>query len=285
VRHCLAAFFIICIAGPGLAEEQGITLDDTAISLGFAAPFPQEDDTPPPRYRFGGAAVEPRFRLSVSADEERRAAYASAGFDASFGEVRIGRPSSILDVGPLPGGAPGVPQTLRALADEAALNETLGAGVRVAARTGPVSFGTSFHSIEQSGASVLGFAGRYDLNTVPALDNIAVYGGAESDGDEDRFRLGTEMTRGIATAGVDVLRSNEDEGRTLSQVYLGLAVTPNVSLGLSGLRDTLVASDTTDTRFGLGASIATEGGAFIRGGVDGVTSDDPAFGLSVGFEF
>ena len=285
MRHCLAAFILICIAGPGLAEEQPITIDDTVISLGFTAPLTPEDDLSTSSYRFGGAVLEPRFRLSVSADEERRAAYASAGFDASFGEVRVGRPSSILDVGPLPDGAPGVPQTLRALADEAALNEILGAGVRVAARTGPVSFGTSFHSIEQSSASVLGFAGRYDLNTVPALDNIAVYGGAESDGDEQRFRLGTEMTRGITTAGVDVLRSNEDEGRTLSQVYLGLAVTSNVSLGVSGLRDTLDAADTTDTRFGLGASIATQGGAFIRGGVDGFTSDDPACGVSVGFEF
>ena len=150
---------------------------------------------------------------------------------------------------------------------------------------GAISFGTSYHTIEESSESVLGFAGRYDVNAVEALDNIAVFGGAESDGDEQRFRLGTEITRGITTAGLDLIRSNEDEGRTLSQVYIGLAVTPSVSLGLSGLRDTEEATDTTDTRFGLGASVATENGAFFRGPVDGITSDDPAFEVSVGFEF
>ncbi|MBT8458135.1 MAG: hypothetical protein KJN60_00515, partial [Boseongicola sp.] len=137
----------------------------------------------------------------------------------------------------------------------------------------------------ESGDTVLGFAGRYDVRAVNAIDNFAIFGGAESDGDEQRFRLGTEITRGITTAGVDLIRSSEDEGRTLSQVYIGLAVTPNVSLGVSGLRDALKATDTTETRFGLGASVSTESGGFFRGGVDGVTSDDPAFEVSVGFEF
>ncbi|SMX22289.1 hypothetical protein [Boseongicola aestuarii] len=285
MRYPLAAFILICVAGSGHAEEQSLVIDDASISLDFASVSRLATDAPETSFRFGGAAVEPRVKLGLSANDDRRATYASAGFDASFGEVGIGRPRSILDNGPLPDGAPGVPQTLRPLAAEAALDERLGAGLRVSAKSGPVSFGTSLHSIEQSNISVLGFAGRYDVDRVPVIDKIAVYGGAESDGDEQRFRLGTEMTRGITTAGVDVLRSNEDQGRTLSQVYLGLALTSSVSLGVSGLRDTLDASDTTDTRFGLGASIATVGGAFIRGGVDGFTSDDPAFGLSVGFEF
>lgn len=285
MRYPLAAFILICVAGAGHAEEQSLVIDDASISLDFASVTRLAPEPPVTRFRFGGAAIEPRVKLGLNAIEDRSATYASAGFDASFGEVGIGRPRSILDNGPLPDGAPGVPQTLRPLAAEAALNETLGAGLRVAAKTGPVSFGTSYHSIEQSSLSVLGFAGRYDLDRLPVVDSIAVYGGAESDGDEQRFRLGTEMIRGITTAGVDVLRSNEDEGRTLSQIYLGLAVTSNVSLGVSGLRDTIDATDITDTRFGLGASIATDGGAFIRGGVDGFTSDDPAFGLSVGFEF
>ena len=282
MRHPLAVAILICLSTPGFAESVDVTIEDPAIRLDFKANASVPDATLKTKYRFGGAIIEPHLRLGISTYDDRRAAYASAGFDLPFGEVDVGRPRSILDAGPLPTGAPGVPQTLRPLAAEAALNETLGAGLRIAATQGPVSFGTSFHSIEQSSLSILGVAGRYDLRQITAVDNAAVYGGAESDGDEQRFRLGTEMTRGIATAGVDLFRTSEDEGRTLSQVYLGLAVTPSVSLGISGLRDTL---DATVTRFGLGASVATEGGAFFQGGVDGVTSEDPAFGLSVGFEF
>ncbi len=270
---------------PALAEGVEIVIKDPVMRLDFT---PAELSAPAPdtsEFQFGGAVIEPRVRLGVSADEDRRATYASAGFSLPNGEFELGRPRSIMDVGPLPKGAPGVPKTLRPLADEAALDELLGAGLRIAGHKGKISFGTSLHTLEQSSLTVVGVAGRYDLTTLGKIDAIAVYGGAESDGDDQRFRLGTEMTRGIATAGVNLLKSNEDEGRTLSQIYVGVAVTPNVSFGLSGLRDTLDASDTTDTRFGLGASVATEGGAFFRGGVDGVTSKDPAFGLSVGFEF
>lgn len=285
MRHPLAAALLVYATGPGFAESVDLSIDNPEIQLNFAIDQPTPESGPLGEYQFGGALVEPRVRLGVSADEDRRAAYASAGFDSDFGEIGLGRPRSILDVGPLPNGAPGVPASLRPLAAEAALNEELGAGLRLSGSRGAISFGTSYHTIEESSESVLGFAGRYDVNAVEALDNIALFGGAESDGDEQRFRLGTEITRGITTAGLDLIRSNEDEGRTLSQVYIGLAVTPSVSLGLSGLRDTEEATDTTDTRFGLGASVATENGAFFRGGVDGITSDDPAFEVSVGFEF
>lgn len=285
MRHPLAAAFLICLTGPGFAESIDLSVENPQIQLDFST----DPHTPKARtlseYQFGGALVEPRVRLGISADEDRRAAYASAGFDTGFGEIGLGRPRSILDAGPLPSGAPGVPPSLRPLAAEAALNEELGAGLRVAGSRGAISFGTSYHTIEESSDAVVGVAGRFDVNALTALDNIALFGGAESSGDDQRFRLGTEVTRGITTAGVDLVRSNEDEGRTLSQVYIGLAVTPNVSLGVSGLRDTFDATDTTDTRFGLGASVATENGTFFRGGVDGVTSDDPAFEVSVGFEF
>mgnify|MGYP001815178572 CR=1 FL=1 len=285
MRLALAAAFWISLAAPGFAEDVDVSVDDTTISLGNISPLMIEKSQEPLDFSFADANIEPRFRLGIAADEDRQAAYASAGFDFSSAEIDLGRPPSILDAGPLPKGAPGVPQALRALVAEAALDEKLGAGFRIAGNQGNISFGTSYHAIEQSSLSVLGVAGRYDLNAFEGIDNVAVYGGAESDGEEQRFRLGTEITQGIATAGVDLLKSNEDQGRTLSQIYLGLAVTPNVSLGVSGLRDTLQSTDRTDTRLGLGASIATQGGAFIAGGVDGVTSDDPAFGLSVGFEF
>lgn len=285
MRYPLAAAFYLCVSGPGFAESLDLTLVDPEFQLNFAASQSTPKSVPSADYQFGGAVVEPRVRLGMSADEDRRAAYASAGFDSDFGEIGLGRPRSVLDVGPLPRGAPGVPPSLRPLAAEAALNENLGAGLRLTGSRGAISFGTSYHAIEDRSGSVLGFAGRYDVSTVAALDNIAVFGGAESDGEEQRFRFGTEATRGITTAGLDLVRSNEDQGRTLSQVYIGLAVTPGVSLGVSGLRDTLEATDTTDTRFGLGASVATQNGAFFRGGIDGVTSDDPAFEISVGFEF
>lgn len=285
MRYPLAAAFFLCVSGPGIAESVDLSIENSEIRLGFSVDHPVPKSRPLAKYQLGGAVVEPRVRLGLSADEDRNATYASAGFDADFGEIGLGRPRSILDVGPLPNGAPGVPASLRPLAAEAALNEELGAGLRVAGNRGAISFGTSFHTIEESSDSVIGLAGRYDLHSFTALDNLALFGGAESDGDEQRFRLGTEITRGITTAGVDLVRSNEDEGRTLSQIYIGLAVTPSVSLGVSGLRDTLDATDTTDTRFGLGASLTTENGAFFQGGVDGVTSDDPEFEVSVGFEF
>ena len=285
LRFAPAALISICLTAPSAA---------LALDLSFEAPklrFTSED-------AFSDAAtqkssspenkeplVTTRVNFGFRFDEERRGSYASAGVEFPFGEFDLGRPRSILDAGPLPSGAPGVPLNLRPLADEAALNETLGPGVRVATRQGRVQLGTSIHTLEDSSLSIVGLAGRYDTEPVGAFDNVAVYGGAESDGQEEQYRLGTEITRGKATAGINVLRSNENEGRTLSQVYFGLAVNPSVSLGVSGQRDDDTASDSSETRFGLGASLATEGGTFVEGGVNGFTSEDPEFGVSVGFQF
>ena len=285
LRFAVAFAVLISSAGPSVSEGFRFVINDPAIRLDFIPQDLAKSVASASDCQLGGAGVEPHLRLGVNSDTGRRATYASAGFATSFAEIDIGRPRSILDTGPIPKGAPGVPKTIRPLADEAALNDLLGAGLRVAGRQGNVSFGSSIHTLEDSSLTLFGVAGRYDLAAIGVVDNVAVYGGAESGGDDQRFRLGTEVTQGIATAGVNLLKSNEDEGRTLSQIYLGLAVTPNVSLGLSGLRDTLEATSQTDTRFGLGASLAMEGGAYFRGGVDGITSEDPAFGLSVGFEF
>ena len=285
MRFAPAAIFSICLTVPGTASALDLSFEapvlkfaqDGLFSEQATLEFSDTDEKAP--------EVMTRVNLGFRFDEERRGSYASAGIEFPFGEIDLGRPRSILDGGPLPSGAPGVPMNLRPLVDEAALNETLSAGVRLAARQGPVLLGTSVHTLEDSGLSIIGVAGRYDTSPIGALDNVAVYGGAETDGQEEQYRLGTEFTRGRATAGINVLRSNENEGRTLSQVYLGLSVNPSISLGVSGERDADVASDTTETRFGLGASLETDSGTFVEGGVNGFTNDDPEFGVSVGFQF
>ncbi|MGI9391115.1 MAG: hypothetical protein ACR2O1_13745 [Boseongicola sp.] len=240
-------------------------------------------------YRFGGAAMEGRFELGVSRDASREAHYASAGISVPFGTVDIGRPRSILELGPIPDqvryGSIATRSALRPLAAEAALDDTLGGGIRIIGENGSLRVGTSYHLISETNDSVFGVAGRYDLEKLGNVDQITFYGGAESDGLEEHFLLGTEVTSGNAIAAVDLLRGSENGGIQVSQISLGYAVSNNLTLGISGFREFEEATDSEELRLGLGASVMSGTGAYVRGGIDGASSDDIAFDLAIGFQF
>jgi len=240
-------------------------------------------------YKFGGTAIAGRFELGLSRDEDREAYYASAGISLPFGTVDVGRPRSVLEIGPLPDqvrfGSIAVRTAFRPLASEAALNDTLGTGIRIVGDTGGLQVGTSYHLLSATSESVVGIAGRYDLDVPGNVGNIAFYGGAESDGLDERFVLGTEFTRGGATAAVDLLHGSENGGIQVSQISLGYAVSDNLTLGISGFRELEEATDVEELRLGLGASVTSGTGAYFRGGIDAAGSDDIAFDLAIGFQF
>ena len=56
-------------------------------------------------------------------------------------------------------------------------------------------------------------------------------------------------------------------------------------MGISGFREFEESTDAEELRLGLGASVTSETGAYIRGGIDGASSDDIAFDLAIGFQF
>ncbi len=240
-------------------------------------------------YQFGGAAVGGRFELGVTKDAGREAYFASAGISLPFGTVDVGRPRSVFEIGPLPDqvrfGSIATRAQFRPLASEAALNETLGTGIRITGDNGGLHVGTSYHRLTASSDSVIGIAGRYDLGGPGSLGRIAFYGGAESDGLDERFVLGTEISRGSATAAVDLLQRSENGGIRVSQISVGYAVTENLTLGVSGFREFEEATDEEELRLGLGASVTSENGTYLRGGIDGASRDDIAFDLAIGFQF
>ena len=118
----------------------------------------------------------------------------------------------------------------------------------------------------------------------PNADALTLYGGVESDGTVERYRLGTEVTLGRAIASVDLLRTGDD-GASASQVSIGLAVTDALTLGVTGLRESDGALADPVSRVGVGASVSLETGTFLRGGIDTRTSDDYAIDPEIGFQF
>ena len=240
-------------------------------------------------YRFGGAAMQGRFELGISRDDNREAYYASAGISLPYGTVDVGRPRSVLEIGPLPEqvrfGSIATRAQFRPLASEAALNATLGTGIRITGENGGLQVGTSYHRLSTASDSVIGIAGRYDLGGPGSLGRIAFYGGAESDGLDESFLLGTEISRGSAIAAVDLLQRSENGGILVSQISVGYAVNDRLTLGVSGFREFEEATDDEELRLGLGASVTSENGAYLRGGIDGASRDDIAFDLAIGFQF
>lgn len=240
-------------------------------------------------YQFGGAAMAGRFEFGVSRDDSREAIYASAGLSLPFGTVDVGRPRSVFELGPLPNhvrfGSIAARSSFRPLASEAALDNTLSSGIRIVGVNGGLQVGTSYHLLSTTNDSIVGLAGRYDLNGLGNVDQITFYGGAESDGLDEHFLLGTEVTSGSAIAAVDLLRGSENGGIRVSQISLGYAVSDNLTLGVSGFREFEEATDSEELRLGLGATVTSTSGAYLRGGIDGASKDDIAFDLAIGFQF
>ncbi|QMU57534.1 MAG: hypothetical protein GKR98_04545 [Boseongicola sp.] len=282
------AFILILSVVPASAEPPRI---EGAFQFGsdVASDASQSDIATLTTFQYGGALVTGRLELGRSHVGDREASYASAGLGLPFASIDVGRPRSIFEVGPLPTlpryGSTGLREALRPIAAEAALSETLGTGVRVSGEAGAWHLGTSVHWLEDIDESVVGVAGRLDVPVLDSLDQFIVYGGAETDGTEDRFLLGTEVTWDAATAAIDLVRSDSDAGFLLSQLSVGYEMRDGLTLGVSGSYQTDDLTDEGEARFGLGAAYSLDTGAVWRGGIEGADSQDYSLDVTIGFEF
>lgn len=124
----------------------------------------------------------------------------------------------------------------------------------------------------------------FQAQDVGTMGPATLFMGEGQDDGRDAFELGTYLSRGAARAGVSVTFLEEDEEVTRSEVFLDYALTEQLSVGISGIMNDLDGS-TTVPQIGLSAEFATEGGAYLQGGVADAPELDPVFGLSVGFRF
>ena len=101
----------------------------------------------------------------------------------------------------------------------------------------------------------------------------------------DALQLGTFLSRGSTRAGVSVTYSEDSEEVSQSQIFLDYAVTDQFSIGVAGILDNETNDEEPVRQLGLNAGFATEGGAFLRGGVASADDYEPVFGLSIGLRF
>ncbi len=279
------AISCLFLAAPAVSEPLSFQ-GSFDVSRDAALEITQKDARAQGTFRFGGAALTGRIEIGVTNSGAREATYASAGLALPFGSIDVGRPRSIMDIGPMPARSRfAAEDALRPLAAEAALDHTLGGGVRIIGDHGGFQIGSSFHTLDGRDDDIVGIAGRFDLEDMQPADRIVVYGGLESDGRDERFRLGTEVSRGPTVATLDVVRASDDGGYSVGQISLGLAVNEALTLGVSGSQRFERVGENGDPRFGIGAEIDTGSGLFVSGGLDGASRDDYAVDLSVGFQF
>lgn len=100
----------------------------------------------------------------------------------------------------------------------------------------------------------------------------------------DAVELGTYFSRGAARAGVSLTLLEQEEELARSEVFVDYSLTDRFSVGISGIFNDIDTSDSVP-QIGLSAEYATEGGAYLQGGVADAPELDPVFGLSVGFRF
>ena len=249
--------------------------------IAFAAtPLPAAE---PPRGP-GPEAVSFGFGLDIAQSEASDRGYAAIGLSFEFGEISFGRPRSALDDPRF--SAPGLSvASERSLVSAAAASNDLGPGVQFRGAIEGLSVTSSWHRRTSDETDLVAVTGRYDYQGLPQTDTVAFYGGAETDGTEDVFRLGTSVTRGRATAGLDVTREGGADASRVSQLYIGLEVGERLLLGIAGARRTQASGDADPAQYGVGAEFNAGNGRVLSGGVTDLTGDDPTFGFSVGFQF
>lgn len=120
---------------------------------------------------------------------------------------------------------------------------------------------------------------------VATMGPATIFMGEGLDEGREAVELGTYLSRGQARAGVSVTILEQDEELARSEVFVDYSVTENFSVGISGIFNELETANDTVPQIGLSAEYATEGGAFLQGGVADAPELDPVFGLSVGFRF
>ena len=100
------------------------------------------------------------------------------------------------------------------------------------------------------------------------------------------FHLGTALTRGQTTAGVNVTYEDANGDLTGSEFYVDYALSKSFSVGLSSILSNEVTLDSEPVpQVGINAELEGDNGVFLQGGVADADETDPIFGLAVGFKF
>ncbi len=118
-----------------------------------------------------------------------------------------------------------------------------------------------------------------------ALGPATVFMRESLDFGRDALQLGTFLSRGQARAGVSLTYTESTKEVSQSQIFLDYALTEQFSIGVAGILDNELNEEEPVRQLGLNAGYATEGGAFLRGGIASADDYDPVFGLSIGLRF
>lgn len=117
------------------------------------------------------------------------------------------------------------------------------------------------------------------------LGPATIFLGEGLDGGRDAVEMGTFLSSGAARAGFSVTYLEHEEEVSRSEVFLDYSVTDRFSVGLSGILNAQIEENETVPQLGLSAEYATEGGAFLQGGVANASDYDPVIGMSIGLRF
>ncbi len=118
-----------------------------------------------------------------------------------------------------------------------------------------------------------------------SLGPATLFLGEGLDSGRDAVEMGTFLSSGAARAGFSVTYLEKEEEVSRSEVFLGYSVTERFSVGLSGILNAQIEPNETVPQLGLSAEYATEGGAFLQGGVADASEYDPVIGMSIGLRF
>ena len=100
------------------------------------------------------------------------------------------------------------------------------------------------------------------------------------------FHLGTALTNGHTTAGVNVTYEDASGDMTGSELYVDYALSEQFSVGLSSILSDAVTIDSDQVpQVGINAELSGDNGVFLQGGMADADDSDPIFGLAVGFKF
>ncbi|MXQ07264.1 hypothetical protein GQ651_05335 [Alphaproteobacteria bacterium GH1-50] len=231
-------------------------------------------------------APAPAVSFAVTSSDEGVAEYAAMVIDLPLGGLSFGRPRSALDDPAFT--APGLALTLaRSQASSAAIEDRLGPGLLFSSDPfhGVTLSGSLHQTTGLSSGELVAVTGRYEAEELKRIGRIAFYGGAEAGPGEDVFRLGTSLTRGRATAGLDLTAEGGASRRRVSGVYLGVEITEGLSLGMSREVERDPDGAELPARLGIGAAVDFGAGQVVSGAIGDVGGDTPTIGLMLGLQF
>ena len=258
---------LCCLAG--LLCPLAVAADDRASSGDFSATFQQTPNSGTAvhsdlDYSFGGRGLQPGVTLGLERRSGRddRIIFGSVGIGIPALTVRLGRPRLALQNGRDP-----------VLPLQTAETGTLTFGVSASGTTATYTYAASWHRTEAHD-SIYGLRAGY------AGDMVSVYGGVLG-GSAERMELGSAITYGAATAGVDL--AIEERTDMQSRIFVDYDVSDALTLGIVGRQDDF---QDTDATMGLGVTAAYDiGSGFLKGGVARAPEGSPLLGVSVGFQF